>query len=245
MKKYSDAFGHALWDAFREGSAIHSIEREDGYLDSCDAIAYLRPPGKWTKTEHAALRLARGRVLDVGCGAGRHTLALQARGLEVLGIDASPLAVKTARARGLKRARVMRIEEASARLGRFDTILMGGNNFGLFGSFAKARRLLRRFQGMTAAGARIIVESNDVYATKNPVHLEYQRRNRARGRMSGQIRFRVRYNQYATGYYDYLMVSPAEMREIAAGTGWHVARVLPSKGSTYFAVLEKDGADGN
>ncbi len=91
----------------------------------------------------------------------------------------------------------------------------------------------------------MIVESNDVYATKNPIHLAYQRRNRERGRMSGQIRFRVRYLQYATGYYDYLMVSPAEMREIVAGTGWRVARVLRSAGSTYFALLEKDGADGS
>ncbi len=75
MRKNTDAFGHALWDAYREGSGVHVIEREDGYIDAEDAAAYLRPPGKWTVVEHAALRLARGRVLDVGCGAGRHALA--------------------------------------------------------------------------------------------------------------------------------------------------------------------------
>ena len=184
--------------------------------------------------------MARGRVLDVGCGAGRHALALQARGLDVVGIDASPFAIKTARARGLKRVRLLRIENVSPALGTFDTVLMSGNNFGLFGNFQKARRLLVRFHRMTSPAARIIAESNDIYATTNPLHLAYQRHNRRRGRMSGQIRFRVRYYHYATKYYDYLMVSPAEMRQIAKGTGWHVARVLPSPGSTYFAVLEKD-----
>lgn len=241
MTQDADAFGQSLWDAHREGSAWHVIEREDGLVDPCDAAVYVRPPKHWGKHEHQAFRLARGRVLDIGCGAGRHAIFLQERGLTVLGIDESPLAIKTARACGLKQSRVLPIRKVTPRLGTFDTILLLGNNFGLFGSARQTRILLRRFHALTSINARIIAESNDIYRTTNPVHLAYQQSNRRRGRMPGQIRFRVRYQRLATPYFDYLMVSPEEMREVVSHTGWHVAQVLPSSGSTYIAILEKDG----
>jgi len=242
MTKHTDAFGQSLWDAHREGSAWHIIEREDGMVEPIDAAVYLRPPTRWGKHERRALRLVRNRVLDIGCGAARHALFLQERGLRVLGIDASPLAIKTARARGLKHTRVLPIQKITPRLGTFDTILMLGNNFGLFGNVRQTRILLRRFHALTSADARIIAESNDIYRTTNSIHLAYQRCNRRRGRMSGQIRFRIRYDHMATPYFDYLMVSPEEMRKMVNGTGWHVAQVLASPGSTYIAVLEKDGS---
>jgi hypothetical protein len=154
-------------------------------------------------------------------------------------VDVSARALKGARLRGLRRTRRMSITEITPALGRFDTVLMLGNNFGLMGNFARARRLLRRFAGMTSARARMIVQSNDVYRTKNPRHLAYQRWNRRRGRMPGQIRFRVRYENLTSGDMDYLMVCVEEMRKIVAGTGWRVARVLAGKGGVYVAVLEK------
>ncbi len=75
---------------------------------------------------------ARGRVLDIGCGAGRHALYLQKRGFEVVAIDISPLAVDVCRRRGVNDVRLMSITEADSNLGPFDTILMMGANFGLF-----------------------------------------------------------------------------------------------------------------
>ena len=57
--------------------------------------------------------------------------------------------------------------------------------------------------------------------------------------MSGQLRFRVRYASYCSPWFDYLMVSPAEMKEILAGTGWRVERFLKSTDSHYIAVIEK------
>ena len=55
----------------------------------------------------------------------------------------------------------------------------------------------------------------------------------------GQLRLRIRYEDRATPWFDYLLASPAEMREILTDTGWHVARVFRSKASTYTAVIEK------
>ena len=228
----------AMWSLASGGSGLHIIERDDGMIDHDDGAVYLEPPNR-SGPEGQALRLARGKVLDIGCGPGRHALYLQQRGLNVLGIDQSPLVIKAARKRGLRRARVLPIAQISPRLGRFDTVVMLGNNFGLFANPRRARGLLRRLSGMTAPDALLIAQSTDIYQTADPAHLAYHRRNRRRGRMSGQIRMRARYRQYRTPWFDYLMVSRPEMQAILTGTGWHVARFIDGQGPMYVAVIEK------
>jgi hypothetical protein len=125
-------------------------------------------------------------------------------------------------------------------LGRFDTIIVMGNNFGLLADKRRAKWLLRRFAGLTSDEARIVAQTNNVHATTNPDHLAYHERNRKRGRMPGQVRMRVRRHKYCTPWFDYLMVSPEEMDELLADTPWELERTLgdPSKGN-YVAVLEK------
>jgi len=237
-----DAFGHAVWDCYRGAPAFELIERSDGlFALSNGPAAYLAEPAFWAAYEREALeRHAHGRVLDIGCNAGRHALYLQQNGLDVLGVDVSPLAIAVAKERGLKRAEVLAIDDLSAELGTFDTIVMLGNNFGLFASAAKARRLLRRFKAFTRPGATLIAESLNVYETRDPDHLAYQAANRERGRMSGQIRMRARYKRFVTPWFDYLMVSPAEMETLLDGTGWRIAKQYRLEGARlYTAIIER------
>jgi hypothetical protein len=83
---------------------------------------------------------------------------------------------------------------------------------------------------MTSDGARIIVESRDVGrgGADAPWHRRYLERNIARGRLPGQIRIRVRFRDVAGPWMNYPMVSPNQLREILAGTRWHVARLFDS-----------------
>jgi SAM-dependent methyltransferase len=185
--------------------------------------------------------LARGRrALDVGCGAGRVALHLQAKGFDVTAIDNSPLVVKTAKARGVKDARVLPFEQITRfKPASFDTVVMFGNNFGLFGSRARARRLLRQLHRMTREGAVILTQSLDPHQTREPAHLAYQRRNSRRGRLAGQIRIRIRFNQFVGPWFDYLLVSPAEMSAIVDGTGWEVDRFLTEDGPRFVGVIRR------
>jgi len=240
MTVAGDAFGRALYDAWLgRGRGYHIIEREDGLLDAMESNAYFRPPAAWEPFERQALRYARGRVLDIGCGAGRHALYLQQRHLHVLGIDISPLAVRVARARGLRRAKVALAARIPLSWGPFGTILMLGNNFGLLENRVRGRRLLRHLFRMTTAQGRILAGERDPYLRAPAEHRRYHRRNRRRGRMGGQIRLRVRYRSYATPWSDYLFLSRAELREIVRGTGWRAVAFLPPRGTLYVAVLEK------
>jgi hypothetical protein len=156
----------------------------------------------------------------------------------VVGIDPSPGAVEVCRRRGVRDVRQLGIDDVDESLGVFDTIVMLGNNFGVFGSFDNARRLLKRLHGVTSDRGRIVAESRDVGRTEDPGHLRYQQQNRERGRMPGQIRMRVRFREHATPWFDYVMVSPTELEEILDGTGWRVGRLLESD-DTYVAVVEK------
>jgi hypothetical protein len=85
----------------------------------------------------------------------------------------------------------------------------------------------------------LLAQSLDPYKTKERAHLTYQRRNRRRGRMSGQIRIRIRFNEFVGPWFDYLLVSASEMSSIVDGTGWEVDRFLTEDGPRYVGVIRR------
>lgn len=239
LKEDQDAFGQMLWARYRGEKVFEIIERDDGYVDATDPSKYFSDYEDWPVIQKKAIEFVKGRVLDVGCGAGRHSIYLQNKGFDVLGIDVSPLAIKICKLRGLRKAEVMAVEDLNFKSNSFDTIIMLGNNFGLFSNFKKARGLLKKLHKMTSNDALIIAETRDPYKTDNPAHLRYHERNRKRGRMGGQIRMRHRFRQYVGRWFDYLFVSKDEMEEILDGTGWVIGEFIDSENSQYIAIIKK------
>jgi SAM-dependent methyltransferase len=235
-----DAYGEAMTAAFRgDARAIASVERDDGYIQPDIGIDYLAPLRRWMSHERVAIGLARGRVLDVGCGAGRVALHLQDRGSEVVAIDVSPGAVALSRERGVRDARVCAASGVRSADGPFDTIVMYGNNLGLLRDARHARWLLRRYAAVASPGARLLGGTLDPYETTNPLHLAYHERNRRRDRLSGQIRLRIRFQEVASPWFDYLFVSRDELRGLAEDTGWRLADTVDSDSPMYVGVLER------
>ena len=243
IKREKDAFGAELLAAYKAAgnAGWEIIERDDGLMDACAGPRrYFSDYSAWYKRERQAMKLARGRALDIGCGAERFALYLQSASFEVTAIDNSPGAIKVCKLRGVKNVRLRSIDDIGKfKVGSFDSVIMMGNNFGLFGGFKKAKRLLKQLHAITSPEGQIIAEAVDPYQTNEALHLAYQKRNRARRRMSGQLRLRVRHGKIIGPWFDYLLVSQKEMKEILAGTGWQVSKILPDKGPGYMAIITK------
>jgi SAM-dependent methyltransferase len=235
VPELGDAFGRALLDMVAGAPEPIVIERDDGLIgvDTTDYVTGLDDTAQW------ALDRAVGRVLDVGAGAGRASLALQERGQDVVALDVSPGAIVACRQRGVDAVYTGSVEQAAAEatVGTFDSALMLGNNLGLLASPAAAAQFLGALGELLRPGGVIVGTCLDPYQTDKHVHLDYHDRNRRLGRMAGQTTIRVRYQRLATDWFDWLAMAPAELAEIAGSAGWQVAELLP--GVVYAAILAR------
>jgi SAM-dependent methyltransferase len=242
MNPKKDAYGQEVWAYLNGKKSYEIVERDDGFVDfSGGAQVYFSEFKNWPKYQKQGIKFVKGRVLDVGTGAGRVALYLQKKGYDVTAIDNSPLAIKVCKKRGIKDARVLPIEKIGIfKPNIFDSVVMYGNNFGLFGDPKKAKVLLKKIHQITAPNALIIAESNNPYKTDDPVHLSYHKLNRGRGRMAGQLKIRIRFRNYISDWFDYLLVSKEEMKNILKGTGWKIRKFVDSEKFMYIAVIEKE-----
>ncbi len=235
----TDAFGKVLVTYHREKHAEYVIERDDGLVDELDAREYFREFGEWPQHERDALTWAKGRVLDVGCGAGRVAFWLQERGLEVVAIDTSPLAVEVSRERGVRACRVVDARCLDFPEGHFDTIIMFGNNFGIAGDVPETRRMLDSFHYTTKEDGIIIASTRDPLKTENPAHLAYHERNRRMGRPPGLVKIRVGFRGEYDDWFELLMVGEEELVDLLGPTRWLLKKTYRSEGANYTVILAK------
>ena len=157
MSVNKDAYGQELWNHYKCKITSEIVERDDGYIDiGPGPKLYFAKFKDWPIDEKQGIKFAKGRVLDIGCGAGRHSLYLKNKCLDVTAIDSSPLAIKICKLRGLKAKVLPIVKIGTFKTNSFDTIIMLGNNFGLFGSFIKAKYLLKKMYTITSPNAIII-----------------------------------------------------------------------------------------
>jgi 2-polyprenyl-3-methyl-5-hydroxy-6-metoxy-1,4-benzoquinol methylase len=238
--RVGDAFGEMLRAGFALASAsamVEIVERDDGLIRAAAAERYFAEPADWVPFERQALELAAGRVLDVGCGAGRFALALQERGLQVTALDVSPGAVHVSRQRGVGHTVLGTVSDHATAAQRYDTFLLMGENLGLLESADQAHRFLAELATMASPGARIIAHGANPHQTDDPAHVRYQQRNRELGRMPGQMTIRVRHRDLASPWFDYLLCSPGEVAALLAPTTWELTEVSDVDQVNYLAIL--------
>ena len=155
-----DVFGKALLD-YHQGRYTEDIITSTS-ISSEDILPlpYLfRSFDDMPAIEQKALELAKGKVLDIGCGTGSHSLYLQKKGLDVKGIDISGGAVAVAKSRGHNNAVVLDFKDETE---TFDTILLLMNGSGVFQTLAQTPYFLNHLKNLLNPGGQILIDSSDI-----------------------------------------------------------------------------------
>ncbi|QYJ68540.1 class I SAM-dependent methyltransferase [Flavobacterium litorale] len=157
-----DLFGKAILDYQTNNNPEDLITATS--ISEADemSVAYLfRDFKAMPKIEQEALGLARGKVLDVGCGAGSHSLYLQKeKGLDVTAIDISANAIEACKLRGINNALVKDVMELEDE--KFDTILLLMNGAGMCGRLNKIADFLQQIKSLLAKGGQVLLDSSDI-----------------------------------------------------------------------------------
>lgn len=157
-----DLFGKAILD-YQTNDAPENLITSTTISDEDEmSVAYLfRNYSAMPAIEQKALKFAKGRVLDVGCGAGSHSLYLQNElNMEVVAIDISANAIKTCNLRGIKDARVQDVMTFENE--KFDTILLLMNGAGMCGKLKKMTDFLLKLKSLLRQDGQILLDSSDI-----------------------------------------------------------------------------------
>ncbi len=155
-----DIFGKALLD-YQNGNYSEDIVTWTNISDKDELpLPYLfRNYSEMPKLEQKALQLSKGKILDVGCGAGNHTLWLQEKGFNIKAIDSSKGAIEVCNLRGLKNAEhIALLEETDT----FDTILLLMNGTGIFQEIIQVAKYLSHLKSLLKPNGQILIDSSDI-----------------------------------------------------------------------------------
>ncbi len=156
-----DLFGQALLD-YQNGNYTEDLFTETtiSELDVLPLPYLFREYSQMPLLEKKALELAKGKVLDVGCGAGNHSIYLQEKGFDVTAIDTSPGAIEVCKKRGIQKAQLISLLEYKGET--FDTILLLMNGTGIFEDLESIDRYLQHLTSLLNPGGQILVDSSDL-----------------------------------------------------------------------------------
>ena len=217
----ADIFGQVLKGYLNGDLPEHTIQEKDGYVDVLNTDRYFTDYSDWEHHEKAIMRYAQGRVLDIGGGAGRHSLFLQRKDHEVHAIDISPSAIALMKIRGVKNVYLMDLRALKFQNNYFDSVLIMAGDLGLAGSVKDSKKLLRDLYKITSSKGRIIA------TIKNPY-----------GEMA-KVKARIKYKNETGDWFSILMISPQKLKNLARGTGWVVSTIVEGDNGLYGALLEK------
>tara|TARA_R110002167_G_scaffold94258_26_gene251827 strand:- start:3083 stop:3799 length:717 start_codon:yes stop_codon:yes gene_type:complete len=157
----TDIIGSALLD-YQNGNytedlhTVSSLEEEDVL-----PLPYLfRDFDQMPPLEQQALRLCKGSVLDIGCGAGSHSVYLQQKGHDVTALDTSAGAIETCRQRGVKRVSHSNINDFSGQ--KFDTLLLLMNGIGVVGKLPALSPFLQHLKSLLKPDGQILLDSSNI-----------------------------------------------------------------------------------
>ena len=235
MRSDQDPMGQAIADYHATGKAsrlrVFSPMFDE---DEIPVSTLFRTRDEMPGIEQEALKVANGHILDVGAGAGCHTLALQAMEKRVTAIDISPLAVETMRQRGVRDV----LEQDFFTLdGQFDTILMLMNGIGIVGTISRLPAFFMQVDHLLAPGGQLLCDSSDLcylYEDEDGI-IDL---TGVEG-YYGELTYRMQYKAVKGEPFPWLFIDPETLREQAAAHGFYCDILVRGEHYDYLARLTR------
>ncbi|MCU0304913.1 MAG: class I SAM-dependent methyltransferase [Thermoanaerobaculales bacterium] len=230
--------GRALAAYHRGDTSAELVVSSDLWEDETVPVAvFYRPVGEpLPELERRALEHCRGRVLDLGAGAGRHALELQERGLEVVALDPLAEAVAIMRERGVADPRRGELEAVAGE--RFDTVLMLMHGLGVVGDLRGLGDLLERLPDHLEPGGRLVFDSADLAGVLAGEAPELLAELEGGDRYPGEVAFSLRFGGIAGPSYPWLFVDPETVGLIAGAAGCRLEVVATGDRGAWAGLLE-------
>lgn len=157
----NDPFGEAIQDYYEKGKAPNIIVNTNYTEDEQIPVSYLfRTEKKMPALEITALKLCKGKVLDIGAAAGCHSIVLQKRGFNITALEISQKAVKVLEKRGIQKVIQKDIYNYSEK--KYDTVLLLMNGAGIGGTIQGLKELLNHLKSLLNTNGQILIDSSDI-----------------------------------------------------------------------------------
>lgn len=231
-----DLFGQAIFDFYTQNNP-HNIITSTNISDAdIMKTKYLfRTYKQMPKIEQMALDLAYGKVLDVGCGAGCHSLYLQKTKLiDVTAIDISEKAIETCKLQGIKKAFVKSVLEYSENE-VFDTILLLMNGTGIFGKLENVEKHFLKLKTLLAQKGQILIDSTDI------IYMFDEDENRLdilnNENYYGELVFNIKYKNQTEEPFNWLYLDFERLKTIVNSIGMNIELLVEGKNYDYLAKI--------
>lgn len=229
-----DILGKALLDYFHGNYTDDIITETNISEEDILPLPYLfRNFEDMPFVEQKALSLAKGKVLDAGCGAGSHTLYLQENGFKVTAIDISAGAIEVCKRRGVKQATLVNIFDVTE---KFDTILLLMNGTGIFQNLEKAPQYLEHLKSLLKPNGQIFIDSSDLIYMfdvdeDGGVWVSTERD------YYGELTFKMSYKGEESNAFEWLYLDFERLRKLASGAGLKCELIAEGLHYDYLAKL--------
>ena len=230
-----DILGQALLD-FQNGNYTEDIRTETNISEEdVLLLPYLfRDFSEMPPLEKKALELSKENVLDVGCGAGIHSLYLQKKGLKVTAIDTSKGAIEVCKLRGIDDARC--IDLLQFKNEKFDTILLLMNGTGIFQKLEFIEEYLQHLKLLLNPNGQILIDSSDLRYMYDEGEDEGSIMVPS-DRYYGELEFIIHYKKWSSNSFDWLYLDITIFKNACLTNGFNFELIEQGENFDYLARL--------
>lgn len=254
-----DVLGEALSAYFNKTSTGKLwVNNKYGPREEMPVDVYFREAEDMPELEWIALQQCKGRILDIGAGAGSHALILQQMGLDITALDISPKATAVMQNRGVKKILCQDFftlgnsspnagqenpaspnpapntgspDPAQPDTANFDTLLLLMNGIGLAGTLDGLRNFLAKARTLLRPGGRLLFDSSDIsymYDGKLPKTPDYY----------GEILYQYEYRKQQSDWFKWLFIDRKTLSAIALSEGWQTEVLFGDEWDQYLVKCQ-------